>query len=131
MATWDAVLAEARALPGFDARAEDEFSLTFERRQVDGTQRAQRVWLRRYEAWSTAMVEIRSAFAEAGVMEPEAAMRHNLDLPLGAIARHGDVLVVVCKLPLTPLSLEGVLFAARRVSMVADVLEANRGTDRF
>lgn len=131
MATWKAVVGRCAGETEFELSSADEFQLLQERREVNGTLRAQRVWVRRFEAWGAEMIEIRSAFAKAETMDSDAALLHNLDLPIGAIARHGDVLVLILKLPLDPIDVDGVLFAVQRVSMVADVLEAKRGTDRF
>ncbi|TNE90233.1 MAG: hypothetical protein EP330_09250 [Deltaproteobacteria bacterium] len=131
MSTWSELYERARTEPGFIADSDEEFSLVYEWRDARGEVRAQRVWARYFEAWTTPMLEVRSAFAPADAMPAVDALVHNLDLPLGAIARHGDILVVVHKQPLEPITVEGVLFALRRVSMVADMLEAKRGVDRF
>ena len=94
-------------------------------------ERLQRVWARRFDAWGEEWVELRSAVAPTADIPADAALAHNLDLPIGGLAQHGEVLVLVYKLALGPVSTEGVIAALQRVSMVADALEAKRGVDRY
>lgn len=131
MASWATLVERATHQPRFQLSSAEEFSVEHTRDDMDGTTRAQRVWIRRYVAWGDEMIEIRSAFASSTELSSEAALLRNLELPIGAIARHGEVFVLLVKLPLKPISAEGVLLMARRVSMVADVLEAEQGVDRF
>ena len=61
----------------------------------------------------------------------KALLADNLQLPLGAVAAHGQFLVLVHKAPLEHLSVDGVLYLLEQVSLVADVLEEQAGSDRF
>lgn len=130
MATWQEVQERVRAEYTLDSDEKDELALTMHRRDENGA-RAQRVMVRRYEAWGEQLVEIRSAFAQAGDFDPEKLLSDTLQLPLGAIAQHGRFLVLVHKASLAHTSVDGVLFLLARVSMLADVLEERRGGDRF
>lgn len=127
MATWQQVQERVRTDFTLDADEPHEFAITFERRGG----RAQRVMVRHYEAWGEDMIEIRSAFAQAGDYEPVRLLQDNLQLPLGAIAQHGRFLVLVHRACLPHVSVDGVLFLLARVSMLADVLEERLGVDRF
>ncbi|MCO4744674.1 MAG: hypothetical protein KC912_07795 [Proteobacteria bacterium] len=131
MATWSELLGACAPLHGFEQTSENEFQVLVQLRGERGEDRAQRCWVRRFDAWGESMLEVRSAFASSVELSAGDALCRNLDLPIGAIARHGEVLVLVHKLPLEPISIEGVLFVVEHVSMVADTLEAKRGTDRF
>lgn len=77
------------------------------------------------------MLELRSAFAAGGSVPAEACLRHNLDLSVGAIAVHGDVLVIIYKLSLSSMTAAGLLDAIHRVGAEADALESRSGRDRF
>ena len=108
----------------------DELALTVEHR-VEGTDRGQRVMVRRFTAWGHDMLEVRSAFGQAGDYDAEGLLVDNLQLPIGAIALHGRFLVVVHKARLEDLTLDGVVFLLTRISLLADALEERLGKDRF
>jgi hypothetical protein len=127
MATFEEVQAAVRKQFTLDSDADHEFSITLEAQ----SDRAQRVMVRRYQAWGTDMVEFRSAFAKAGEFDPVSLLESNLQLPLGCVAQHGAYLVLVHKCSLQHLSVEGVLFLMGKMSVLADVLEERTGTDRF
>ena len=130
MATWEQVQERVRLQFNLDRDDDDEFSLTTERHDVSGS-RAQRVMVRHYTAWGAHMIEVRSAFAEAGDLDAEKMLAESLQLPLGAIAHHGRFLVVVQKAILDHMTIDGVVFLLTRISMLADVLEERGGGDRF
>ena len=130
MSGWEQVVENARLEPSFASDSPLEFSLVYEWTDPTGI-RGQRVWVRWFEAYGEAMVEVRSAVGPADVIPAGEALAANLELPLGALALHDQMLVVIQKLPLTPMSVEGVLFVMRRVSMVADMIEARLGGDRY
>lgn len=130
MSSWEAIVEAAGRDGSFVATSPQEFSLVFEWEGPSG-KRAQRVWARRFEAFDSAMVEVRSALGPERSMDHRQALTENLELPIGAIALHGDMLVVVHKQPIEAISVDGVLFTMHRVSMVADTLEARQGGDRF
>ena len=127
MAGWAEVQAALRAAYQLDSDTPHELAVTVSGREG----RAQRVMVRRYEAWGQEMVEFRSAFSPAGAFEPGHLLETNLQLPLGAVAQHGKYLVLVQKACLAHLSVDGALFLVAQVSSVADVLEQRTGTDRF
>ena len=126
---WDEVRAAFRQRFTLDRDEEHEFSMTL----AVGPEgrRAQRVMLRYYEALGVEMVEIRSAFSEAKGQDPDALLAENLKLKLGAVARHGDFLVLVHRLSLDFVQVDGVVFYARQVARLSDLLEARGGGDRF
>ncbi|MBT3219528.1 MAG: hypothetical protein HN348_10585 [Proteobacteria bacterium] len=130
MATWKEVQERIRRDYALDVDSQDEFALTLERRGAAKT-REQRAMVRRYVAWGREMLEIRSAFAELGNLDPVTLLQESLKLPVGSIALHGRYLVVVTKVPLTDVSVDGIVFLLTRVAMLADVLEERGGEDRF
>ena len=130
MATWDEVQERVRREFALDVDDHEEFALTIQRREASKT-RAQRVLVRRYQAWGRTMVEFRSAFGEMGDYDPQSLLADNLQLPLGSIALHGRFLVLLHKACLEDLTVDGVLFLLTQVSVLADVLEERRGSDRF
>ena len=130
MAMWAEVQDEVRRQFQLDADDAHEFALTVPHERTPG-HRAQRVMVRHYRLWDRNMIEVRSAFGEAGEHDAEAQLVENLQLPLGAIARHGRFLVLLHKACLDHLSVDGVLFLLTRVSQLADVLEERGGADRF
>ena len=130
MATWKEVRDRLRREFTLDTEAEDELSVTIERRQGEEV-RAQRVLFRSYNAWGQPMLEMRSAFGEVGDLDPNDALADNLQLPLGSIAHHGKYLVIVHKTPLADLEPDTVVFLANRLSLLADALEQRLGSDRF
>lgn len=130
MATWPEVLDEARRQFQLDADEGHEFALTVPRERSSG-HRAQRVMVRHYRAWDRDMIEVRSAFGEAGEHDADAMLVENLQLPLGSVARHGRFLVLVHKACLDHLTVDGALFLLTRISQLADVLEERGGADRF
>ena len=129
MATWAEVQQAVRARFQLDADEPDEFALTLPRQSAGA--REQRVMVRRYVGWDREMIELRSAFGELGEVDVENALREVLTLPIGGIALHGRFLVVVHRASLRELSLDTLLFLVERVALVADLLEEERGDDRF
>ena len=129
MATWKEVQERIRRDYALDVDSQDEFALTLERRGA--RTREQRAMVRRYMAWGREMIEIRSAFAELGHLNPAALLQESLKLPVGSIALHGRYLVVVSKVSLTDTTVDGIVFMLTRVAMLADVLEERGGEDRF
>lgn len=130
MATWEDLKAHARTQFTLDVDEAHEFAVTVERTEA-GQVRAQRVMVRHYEAWGDSMIEFRSAFGEVGQYDPQGLLRDNLNLPLGAVAQHGQYLVLVHRTPLVHTSVDAALYLLTRVSLLADVLEARGGGDRF
>lgn len=94
--------------------------------------RSQKVILRRFVANQFEILEIKSAFARRGDVEPEVLMRVNAQLPLATTALSGDVYLVVYNVlcsTVTPESLDTLL---GRVAAVADHLEEKHCSgDRF
>lgn len=131
MASWDALIAAIKDSYVLDSEGPGEVALTLERKDGQGEERAQRTMLRRYTAWGEDFVEFRSAFSEVGLYEPLALLEESLTLPLGALAVHGNYLVVVQKAPLAYTSVEGLLMLLTRMTQLADVLEQRQGADRF
>lgn len=129
MATWAEVQEAVRARFQLDADEPDEFALTLPRQSAGA--REQRVMVRRYVGWDREMIELRSAFGELGEVDLEAALREVLQLPIGGVALHGRFLVVVHRASLRELTLDTLLFLVERVALVADLLEEERGDDRF
>ena len=127
MATWAEVQAAARTTWTLDSDSDTEFSVTVDAQN----DRQQRVMVRSYSAWGLDMVEVRSAFAQVGDFDPASLLDSNMQLPLGAVARHGKFLVLVQKACLDHLTVEGALFLVGRMSVLADVLEERSGADRF
>lgn len=136
MAKWSEVQQHARSSFRLDRDEPHEFALTIPGLPNNSTSpadppREQRVMVRHYVAWGREMVEFRSAFGELGESDPAALLTESLQLPLGAIALHGRFLVVIHRECLEPLAVDSVMWLLLRVSLVADELEARRGTDRF
>jgi hypothetical protein len=129
VATWAEVQEAVRERFQLDADEADEFALTLPRQSAGA--REQRVMVRHYLGWGREMIELRSAFGELGDLDLETVLRDVLQLPIGGIALHGRFLVVVHRASLNELTLETVLFLVERVSHVADLLEEQRGADRF
>jgi hypothetical protein len=130
MATWSEV--RKRLSVDFRLDADEPEQLTLTLPLADGrARRAQRVLVQHLVSWGAPMVEIRSAFGEIAPGESEVLLASNLDLPLGAVARHGRFLVLVQRLPLEGCSIEAVLWTLSRMAELADVLEERRGGDRF
>ncbi len=126
MANWSDVQEAVRVAYPLDTDTEHELAVTL---QVEG--RAQRVMVSHSIAWEHSLLEFRSAFAEAGAFEPRALLADNLHLPIGSIALHGNFLVLVHKVVLDFITVEGVLFLIGRLGALADVLEERTGTDKF
>ena len=127
MAAWPELRARLRrdfAIVGDEA---DELTITVE---IHG-KRAQRVMVHRYRWDDVDMIELRSAFGEEGEYDPAGLLADNLQIPLGAIAQHGRFLVLVQKTPLADITVDGVVFLATRVGLLADALEHRVGKDRF
>lgn len=129
MATWVEVQEAVRTRFQLDADESDEFALTLPR-QAAGA-REQRVMVRRFVACGREMIEVRSAFGELGEVDLETALRDVLQLPIGGLALHGRFLVVVHRASLREQSIDTLLFLVERVSQAADLLEEQRGHDRF
>ena len=68
---------------------------------------------------------------QVGHFDPTCLLDSNMQLPLGAVARHGKFLVLLQKACLDHLRVEGALFLVGRMSVLADVLEERSGADRF
>ncbi len=130
MATWSELKERVREEWTLDVDEPDEFALTLVRVEA-GARRAQRVMVRRFQAWGHDLAEIRSAFGEVGDYDPLTLLRDNLNLPLGSVALHGRYLVLVHKIVLDSVSVDGAVFLLTRVSVLADVLESKTGLDRF
>ena len=127
MATWEEVQRAARAAFVLDRDEAHEFAITL----PVGGGRAQRVMVRRFDAMDTVLVEMRSAFAEEDEISPQQVLDDNLNLALGAVAKHVRYYVVVQKVALPYTTVEGVLFYMARIARVADGLEERQGKDRF
>ncbi len=130
MATWEQVQERVRRDYVLDVDEPSEFALTMEH-QPGEIARAQRVMVHHYLAWGRAMIEVRSAFGQAGDYDATGLLVDNLQLPLGAIALHGRFLVIVQKAALEDLTLDGVVFLLTRIGLLADALEERLGKDRF
>ncbi len=131
MATWNDVLDALSARFTLDRTDPEEIALTLERKDAAGQVRAQRVMVRHYAAWGEPILELRSAFAEVGTLDTAQLLVESLRLPIGAVALHGQYLVLVQKVPLAYTTIDGVLFLLTRVTHLADVLEQRQGGDRF
>ena len=130
MATWEDLQQALGQSFTLDVVDVDQVTLTLPLR--DGrANRAQRVMVQHFASWGEPMVEVRSAFGECLPDEAGSLMASNLDLPLGAVALHGKYLVLVQKLPLRMITIEGVVWTLLKVAELADVLEERRGGDRF
>lgn len=127
MATWEEVQSAARAAYVLDRDDPHEFAVTL----PVGGGRAQRVMVRRFDALDTVLCEMRSAFAEQDELSVQQVMDDNLNLALGAVAKHGRYYVVVQKVALAHTTVQGVLFYMARVARIADSLEERQGKDRF
>ena len=101
------------------------------KRNDQGTEREQLVVVSHDRSWGREMVEIRSAFGEASRYDAEKLLEDNLNLPLGAVARHGRYLVLVHKACLEDLTTDGVMFLLTQLGFLADVLEGRTGEDLF
>lgn len=130
MARWPELQERIREAFTLDRDDPDEFALTIERPSEHGS-RAQRVIVRRYEAWGHEMCELRSAFGELGDTPAADILADSLGLPLGSIALHGRFMVLVHKCCLEHQTIEGILFVLTRMTLLADVLEQRSGGDRF
>ena len=130
MPSWDDVTDHLRARFTLDRDEEHELVLTLHHHSHDQL-RAQRVMVRHYENRSTELLEIRSAFAKASDVSVDDVLEQNLKLPIGAIAKHGDFLVLVHRVALKHTTLDGVSFYVTRLAEVADWLEERRGGDQF
>lgn len=131
MADWAQVIEALSEQYTLDRADPEEVALTLMRKDGAGVERAQRVMVRQYVAWGEPILEVRSAFAEVGAVDAATLLLESLRLPLGAVAQHGQFLVLVQKVPLAYTSFEGVLFLLTRVTQLADVLEQRQGGDRF
>ena len=130
MATWENLQAALRAQFQLDRDEASQLSLTLTFETEEGL-RKQRVLLRQFIALDCRMVEIRSAFGLAKDQDPAALLVQNLSLPIGGIAIHGEVAVVVQKVPLEQASEEAILEMLMQVGFLADCLESEGGEDRY
>jgi len=130
MPVWAKVQDHLRQVFDLDRDEEWEVSLTLQHHSL-GQLRAQRVMVRHYDHRDVDMIEVRSAFCRAEDVAAGQALERNLKLPIGAIAKHGDYLVVVHRVAIKHCTLEGIVFYITRVAEVADWLEERRGGDRF
>ena len=94
--------------------------------------RSQKVILRRFVANQAEILEIKSAFARRGDVEPEELLRVNARLPLATTALSGDVYLVVYNVLCTTVTMESLDTLLGRVAAVADSLEEKYSpADRF
>ena len=94
--------------------------------------RSQKVILRRFVANQADILEIKSAFARRGDVEPEELLRVNARLPLATTALSGDVYLVVYNVLCTTVTMESLDTLLGRVAAVADSLEEKYSpADRF
>lgn len=126
MATWNAVLRALRKEHTLEVNRPGEVGVT-----ARVGERAQRVIIRRFEAWGLVMIELRSAFGDVGDYPAESLLADNLQLPIGAVAAHDGYLVLVHKVFLADMKADGVLRLVEFIARSADLLEERRGGDRF
>lgn len=94
--------------------------------------RSQKVILRRFVANQAEILEIKSAFARRGDVEPEELLRVNARLPLATTALSGDVYLVVYNVLCTTVTMDSLDTLLGRVAAVADSLEEKYSpADRF
>ena len=130
MATWENLQTALRDRVKLDRDEESQLSLTLSFETKAGI-RKQRVLLRQYTALDSRMLEIRSAFGQALGRDCEQLLQQNLSLPVGSIAIHGDVVLVVQKVPLSHLSVDAIVETLMQVGFMADCLESEGGEDRY
>lgn len=85
--------------------------------------RYQKVVLRRYRWSDRDMLEVKSAFAHKGNLDPAAMLEASGRLPLGTVALSGDVYLVVYNAILGTLGLDDVDFLLKKIAGAADNLE--------
>ena len=89
--------------------------------------RHQKIILRSFSAFERQLVEFKSAFARIEDADPVEMLRKNSELPLGTIALHGDVYVVVYNAVLEHLDMADLDLYLSRVAGLADKLEEEYG----
>jgi len=130
MASWSDLQSYLRERFELDRDDADRLALTLSF-EAEGHRRKQRVLLRRYEAFESEMVEIRSAFGQVDDFEPRHLLEQSLGFPIGNIALHGETLVIVQKMPLKPLTAAILMEVMTRIGFLADCLESTSGDDRY
>ena len=130
MATWENLQTVLRSRFELDRDEASQLSLTLTFETEEGT-RKQRVLLRQYIALDCRMVEIRSAFGLAAEQDALELLAQSLSLPIGGIAIHGEVVLVVQKVPLSLTSEEAIIEMMMQVGFLADCLESEGGEDRY
>ena len=130
MSNWYEFQQYLRAEYTLDRDDEDEMALTLVY-NVEGKTRKQRVFLRRYVAINREMVEIRSAFGELSDYDPQHLLEESLGLPIGGVAIHGGILVIVQKEPLQSHTSETLAELMSQIGFLADCLESAGGGDRY
>lgn len=130
MATWENLQTALRSRFELDRDEASQLSLTLTFETEEGT-RKQRVLLRQYIALDCRMVEIRSAFGLASEQDAIELLAQSLSLPIGGIAIHGEVVLVVQKVPLSLTSEEAIIEMMMQVGFLADCLESEGGEDRY
>ena len=130
MATWENLQTVLRSRFELDRDEASQLSLTLTFETEEGT-RKQRVLLRQYIALDCRMIEIRSAFGLAAEQDALELLAQSLSLPIGGIAIHGEVVLVVQKVPLSLTSEEAIIEMMMQVGFLADCLESEGGEDRY
>lgn len=130
MASWNEVVQRVSRELDVELSGDAEFTVNIRRQDHTGA-REQLVVVSHYRSWGREMIEIRSAFGEASRYDSDKLLEDNLNLPLGAVARHGRYLVLVHKACLEDLSATGVMFLLTQLGLLADVLEGRTGEDLF
>ena len=130
MATWENLQSTLRQRFQLDRDEASQLSLTLSFDTGSGT-RKQRVLLRNYVALDCRMVEIRSAFGLAADQDYHKLLQQNLSLPIGGIAIHGEVVLIVQKVPLAQATEDAILEMLMQVGFLADCLESEGGEDRY
>ncbi len=127
MATWREIVDHIGRHHRLDRDGGTEIAVTV---PTDGG-RNQRVLVTHHEALGADILEVRSAFADAARFDADALLGESLDLPIGAIARHGTRLLVVDKTPMGDMPAAVAVFLVEAVAHTADRLEQRMGQDRY
>ena len=86
-------------------------------------ERSQKIIVRKYMAANRDMVEVKSAFARKGDVDPLVLLEDNSKLPLATVALSGPVYLVIYNALLDHLDIGDFDFILSRVAAVADALE--------
>ena len=130
MTPWESFQAYARQKFDLDQDDADELSLTLTYQYDEGL-RKQRVFIRTYDAMTRPMIEIRSAFGTTSDYDAGALLKEALSLPIGGIASHEGVLLIVHKEPLRTNEFDTLAELIFEIGWIADSLERKGGLDRF